>query len=137
FTSPVKHAAQFGRAKRKGSFDWYHVEPHASLTGMQARHRYTITPGSEPYLLTYLLHQVAHEHVGGDRHIGGLVAALPNLPDRGYAEKTGIRVEVLHEIAQHLLHARNPLVIAGGVSTMHVGAWRRPFWPVFCSGRWG
>lgn len=118
FTSPVYNASEFSRAKQGGRFDWYHVEPHASLTGMQAKRRFTLTPGSEPYLLTFLLHNVAQVNLAGDRHIAGMIASLPELTDRGYAEKTGLTVSELHEISDHLLRARRPLVIAGGVSTM-------------------
>ncbi len=117
FVSPVSHAAQFARAKKNSHFEWTHVEPHASLTGFQAKRRYSVTPGSEPYLLTFLLTKVSRMNVAGDRHIADVIEALPKLTDRGFAEKTGLTVEQLNGIAESLLSARKPLVIAGGVST--------------------
>jgi molybdopterin-containing oxidoreductase family iron-sulfur binding subunit len=99
FVSPVSHAAQFARAKKNSHFEWTHVEPHASLTGFQAEHRYSVTPGSEPYLLTFLLRKVSRINVAGDRHIADLIEALPKLTDRGFAEKTGLTVEQLNGIA--------------------------------------
>ncbi|MFQ5510454.1 MAG: 4Fe-4S dicluster domain-containing protein [Candidatus Krumholzibacteriia bacterium] len=117
FVSPVSNAAQFARAKRNGHFKWTHVEAHASLTGFQAEHRYGITPGSEPYLLTFLLRKVSRMNVAGDRHIADVVESLPKLTDRGFAEKTGLTVDQLDGIAARLLGARKPLLIAGGVST--------------------
>ncbi|MDH3217354.1 MAG: molybdopterin-dependent oxidoreductase, partial [Candidatus Krumholzibacteria bacterium] len=119
FVSPVSHAVQFGRAKKKAKFDWYHAEPHASLTGLQAKRRYVVTPGSETYLLTFLLRKVSRANLAGDRHIAGIVESLPNLSARGYAEKTGLDASDLNHIADHMLSARRPLVITGGVSTMH------------------
>jgi molybdopterin-containing oxidoreductase family iron-sulfur binding subunit len=119
FVSPVSYASQFGRAKRAAGFEWHHVEPHVSLTGMQAKHRFVITPGSEPYLLAFLLRKVSRANLAGDRHIAGMVESLPTLPGRGYAEKTGISVSDLDEMAEHLLSAKKPLVISGGVSTMN------------------
>jgi len=120
FVSPVYNGRQFQAAKRSGHFAWYHAEPHASLTGFNAKERLRVAPGSEVYLLAYLLRRVSRENVAGDRHIAGLAEALPNLPDRGYAEKTGLSVEALDHLAGQLLAARHPLVIAGGVSTSQV-----------------
>jgi molybdopterin-containing oxidoreductase family iron-sulfur binding subunit len=119
FVSPVSHAVQFGRAKRAGKLDWYHAEPHVSLTGMQAKRRYVVAPGSEPHLLAFLLRRVSRENITGDRRIADLVEALPGLSARGYAETTGLSAGELDEIANALLAAKHPIVIAGGVSTMN------------------
>lgn len=119
FVSPVSHAVQFGRAKRGGKFAWYHVEPHVSLTGMQAKRRFVVAPGSEPHLLAFLLRRVSRENLAGDRRIAGIVEALPGLSARGYAETTGLGAAQLDEIADALLSAKTPLVISGGVSTMN------------------
>ncbi|UCH84960.1 MAG: 4Fe-4S dicluster domain-containing protein [Candidatus Latescibacterota bacterium] len=119
FVNPVSHAAQFGRTRRRGDwFNWVHVEPHVSLTGLQADERHVIAPGGEVYLLLYLLREVSRENVAGERHIAGMVESFPDMTPRAYAEKTGLDVHVLESIATKLLTARNPLALAGGVSTM-------------------
>jgi molybdopterin-containing oxidoreductase family iron-sulfur binding subunit len=118
FVSPVSHATQLARAKKRPEFEWYHAEPHVSLTGMQAKHRFVVSPRSEPDLLAFLLRRVSRANLAGDRHIAGIVEALPNMSARGYAEKTGLTAEELDTIARHLLSAKRPLVISGGVSTM-------------------
>jgi molybdopterin-containing oxidoreductase family iron-sulfur binding subunit len=118
FVSPVSHATQLARAKQRPEFEWYHAEPHVSVTGMQAKHRFVLGARSEPHLLAFLLRRVSRANLAGDRHIAGLVEALPNLSARGYAEKTGLTAGELDTIAKHLLAAKKPLVISGGVSTM-------------------
>ena len=118
FVSPVSHATQLAHAKKRGHFEWYHAEPHVSLTGMQAKQRLVLAPRSEPHLLAFLLRRVSRANIAGDRHIAGIVEALPNMSARGYAEKTGLTAEALDAIAKHLLAAKKPLVISGGVSTM-------------------
>lgn len=119
FASPVSQSRQFGIARRRASFNWHHVEPHMSLTGMQAKDRFVIVPGSEPHLLAFLLRRVSRDNLAGDRRISDLVEALPAMSARGYAEKTGLSAEQLDEIANQLTAAKKPLVIAGGVSTMN------------------
>ncbi|MEJ2720505.1 MAG: 4Fe-4S dicluster domain-containing protein [bacterium] len=119
FVSPVSHAGQFGRAKAAGgAFEWVHVEPHVSLTGLRADERHVISPGGGVFLLVYLLREVARENLAGDRHIAGMVASFPDLTLRGFAEETGLDPHTLETLSKRLLSARRPLVIAGGVSTM-------------------
>ncbi|UCG51655.1 MAG: 4Fe-4S dicluster domain-containing protein [Candidatus Latescibacterota bacterium] len=118
FVNPVSFAAQFGRSKKRSSFGWIHLEPHVSLTGLQAKERHTIAPGGEIYLLSHLLREVSKVNVAGDRHIAGMAELLPDLLPRGFAEKTGLGVETLDALSRRLIRARRPLVIAGGVSTM-------------------
>ena len=117
FVDGTNHGRQFAAAKKDDHFNWYHIEPHASVTGFKAKERFVVTPGSEAYLLAYLLRRVSRETVAGDRHIAGIVDALPSLPDRGFAEKTGLTVEQLNYLADKLLKAHHPLVVSGGVST--------------------
>ncbi|MCZ6767561.1 MAG: 4Fe-4S dicluster domain-containing protein, partial [bacterium] len=117
FVSPVSYSKQFSRAKRSdGHFSWFHVEPHVSLTGLQAEERFNVSPGSELYLLAFLLRRISKVTLAGEHHIGGIVEPLPNLPDRGFAEKCGLSVEQLNRIAGALVSAKHPLVISGGVS---------------------
>ncbi len=117
-TTPVSHAAQFGRAKKRSDFTWVHVEPHFSLSGAQAERRFSIAPGGEVYLLAYLLREASRANLVGEHRIAEIVELLPNLSSRATAEKTGLPAEAVEKISGELVSARNPLVIAGGVSTM-------------------
>jgi len=117
FVSPTSYSKQFSRAKKGDDhFGWFHVEPHVSLTGLQAEERFNVSPGGELYLLAFLLRRMSRVTLAGDRHIGGIVESLPNLPDRGFAEKCGLSVEQLNHIAEELVSAKHPLVISGGIS---------------------
>jgi len=118
FVSPVSHAAQFGRALRRRDFDWVHVEPHISLTGVQAKKRFAISPGSEVHLLAYLLRKASEANLSGERRVAELVEIVPDLPVRAVAEMTGFAAEEIDEIARGLVSANSPLLIVGGVSTM-------------------
>jgi len=118
FVSPVSHAAQFGRAVQRPDFNWFHVEPHISLTGVQAKKRFAISPGSEVHLLAYLLREASGANLAGEQRVAELVEILPDLPVRAVAEITGLAAEEIEEISRGLLSANNPLLVAGGVSTM-------------------
>ncbi|NIM19091.1 MAG: 4Fe-4S dicluster domain-containing protein [Candidatus Latescibacteria bacterium] len=118
FVSPVSHAAQFSRAKRTGHFSWFHVEPHVTLTGLQADERFSIVPGSEAYLLAYLL---KHCSARTDKFKQRMIDLMPEIGVEAAAEKSAISQAHLERIAQRLSHAKNPLVIAGGVATQQEG----------------
>jgi molybdopterin-containing oxidoreductase family iron-sulfur binding subunit len=98
FVSPISHAVQYGRARRAGRLTWYHVEPHVSLTGMQAKRRFVVAPGSEPHVLAFLLRRLSRENLAGDRRIAELVEALPGLSARAYAETTGLGAGELERV---------------------------------------
>ena len=117
FANPVQFSTLL--SKRRGSTNrvpWYHAEPHASMTGYQADHRLVVKPGSEAYLLAFLLHGVS-----GRTGIGGGVmshiAGVPAVSAEVAAEKTGLTAHALDELRHALLVADAPLLIAGGVST--------------------
>ena len=118
FVSPVSNAAQFARAKKSADFRWVHIEPHISLTGVQSRNRHAISRGGEVYLLAYLLGEASRANLSGERRVAELAELLPELTSRAAAEKTGIPAEELERMGRDLVSARNPLLIAGGVSTM-------------------
>jgi molybdopterin-containing oxidoreductase family iron-sulfur binding subunit len=118
FVSPVYHAAEFARARTRPDFHWVHVEPHVSLTGVQARERHSIAAGSEVHLLAYLLRRASEKNIAGERRVAEIVEVLPDLSPRAAAEKTGLEAEFLERLAQGLLAAKNPLLAVGGVSTM-------------------
>jgi molybdopterin-containing oxidoreductase family iron-sulfur binding subunit len=118
FVSPVSHAAQFARAIKRSDFRWVHVEPHISLSGVQSHERRTVSRGGEVYLLAFLLGEASRANLSGERRVAEIVELLPDLTPRAAAEKTGIPAEELERMARELVTARNPLLIAGGVSAM-------------------
>jgi len=114
---PVAFAGALAKKRDAGGhFDWYHVEPHVSMTGFKATHRVTARPGSEAFVLAYLLRAVAGKRAIDSR----MTAHLQSVPavDAARAEQaTGIPAATLDAMATALAGAHHPLVIAGGVST--------------------
>ena len=94
FLNPVQFAQDLAAAKLK----WIHVEPHLSLTGINADERLVVRAGSEAWLLAFLAGEL------------GITA------DQA-AEQTGLKPERISELANRLKHAQHPLVIAGGTAT--------------------
>lgn len=119
FVSPVSHAVQLGRARARGDFNWIHFEPHLSLTGLQADDRLVIAPGSETYLLLYLLRGLLSREDYRRRIPPAVFQHLQRLPAGEAPARTGLSREGLDGIASRLERARRPLVIVGGVSTGH------------------
>ena len=113
FGSPVSNAVQFARAKRQNDFRWFHIEPHVSLTGLQADERFTINPGSEAYLLLFLLQ--SHK----ERLPDGVLSAIPEVSPAEIANKTGLHSDTLKQISEQFENSEKPLLITGGVSTGH------------------
>ncbi|HEU4930114.1 MAG TPA: molybdopterin-dependent oxidoreductase [Candidatus Krumholzibacteria bacterium] len=108
FGHPVAFARALSRKHdSKEHFTWFHVEPHASMTGFKATERMSLKPGSEGYLLAFLLHSVAASQA----------ASVPAVSIDKASEMTGMSRESLTKIADTLAHAHAPLVVAGGVST--------------------
>lgn len=116
FVSPVSYAHQLGRAKARDDFHWVHFEPHASLTGFQADQRFVVRPGSEAYLMGFLLHYILTNGLNKKRIPPEITNALPKVDVNLVAEKTGLDAEVLNRLAARLAEARTPLVLSGGVS---------------------
>ena len=117
FANPVQFTVAL--SKRRGSHNrltWYHAEPHASMTGFQSDHRLAVKPGSEAYLLAYLLHSV-REKSGIDSRVASHIAAVPEVSTERAAEMTGLSRETLESLRHALIVANAPLVVAGGVST--------------------
>jgi molybdopterin-containing oxidoreductase family iron-sulfur binding subunit len=112
FAAPVTNANRYGRRGKIKHAAWYHLEPHITLSGLQADHRYALRPGSEPFLLLYLIQRVS----GADTT---WLQTLPDISLEVVAAKTGLPANVIEDINEGLNRASNPLVIAGGVSTRH------------------
>ena len=110
FLSPVQWAKQYRTAKEKDVIKWYHVEPHLTLTGAAADRRLVMNPGSEPYVLAYLLHGItARQPVPA-----AIMDQVPVYPLEQVVEITGIKKEVLQAMAHDLEKAQQPLIISGG-----------------------
>lgn len=116
FLNPTQNAAGLQKAREKAPFHWAHVEPHASLTGFQANQRVGVKPGSEPYLLLFLLNYLTANNFAANRVPDNVRNSLPKVTDGDIADKTGLSVDDLNAMAQKLAEAKRPLVIAGGVS---------------------
>ncbi len=110
FVSPVQFARQYAGTREPGSFPWYHLEPHLSLTGAASAHRSTIAPGSEPYLPAYLLKNLTLRLPLPET----LLAEIPEITAAKAAEITGLTEKVIKCIAADLEKAQKPLIISGG-----------------------
>jgi molybdopterin-containing oxidoreductase family iron-sulfur binding subunit len=110
FGSPVMNANRFGKRGHSNHTAWYHLEPHITLSGLQADRRLTVRPGSEPVLLLYLLKRLPAVESGWPQ-------LLPGVSLDAAAAMTGLPSEDIADISDRLQRAANPLVISGGVST--------------------
>jgi molybdopterin-containing oxidoreductase family iron-sulfur binding subunit len=116
FGNPVQFTVSL--SKRRGNSErvnWYHAEPHASLTGFKSDHRLIVKPGSEAVLLAYLLHTVAQTRGAGS--VAAHVQDVPAVDLARAATATGLAPDVLSSLGNALINAKSPLVAAGGVST--------------------
>ncbi|HEX6790943.1 MAG TPA: 4Fe-4S dicluster domain-containing protein [Candidatus Krumholzibacteria bacterium] len=117
FGNPVQFSTLL--SKRRGSHGrntWFHVEPHASMTGFQADHRFVVRPGSEAYLLAYLLQGLSGK-VGLPGGVAAQIASVPAVSAQQAEEKTGLTTSQIDELRHALLVAESPLLVAGSVST--------------------
>jgi len=119
--TPVAYTRKISSARARGDFLWYHVEPHMSLTGANADRRFTIGPGRERRLLSFLLREVLDRKTPKTPLPGELLAAFPRTTAEVVSGETGIPPESVKEIANRLAAAKRPLVIVGGVGTAQTG----------------
>ncbi len=110
FISPVNYAVQFSKAKRENNMKWFHVEPHLSLTGAKADKRIIVKPCSEFYLLLYILKNINFNQK--EKILGKFLS----ISDREIFANLNISSEELKGLVESFLNAKNPLLIAGGVS---------------------
>jgi len=115
--NPVEYTRQVNQARTNEHFGWWHVEPHASLTGLQSEHRLTVKPGSEVYLLACLLSELRSRRIYTDRRVESHLAAVPEVTVEEAASSTGLTREDVEFLVNSFVSAHHPLVIAGGVST--------------------
>ena len=117
FVNPTYNATQLKQAREMEHFHWVHAEPHASLTGFQANERVTLKPGSEAYFLLFLLNYVTGNNLSANNIPASIQSKLPSASDSDIATKTGLSEDELNAIGQKMAEAKNPLLIAGGVSS--------------------
>lgn len=117
YVTPVAYTRMISSARAGGDFLWYHVEPHMSLTGGNADRRFTVARGRERLLLSFLLREVVARKAPKNRLPGELLAAFPPTTVEKVSRDAGIPPESVKEIADRLVAARRPLLIAGGIST--------------------
>jgi molybdopterin-containing oxidoreductase family iron-sulfur binding subunit len=119
--TPVAYTRKISSARARGDFLWYHVEPHMSLTGANADRRFTIQPGRERHLLSFLFREVLDRKNPRNPLPRELLAAFPRRTAEKVSGESGIPPESVKEIANRLAAAKRPLVIAGGISTAQAG----------------
>ncbi len=115
FVQPVAFARQLSQAKKYADFRWFHVEPHASLTGFQADKRLVVHPQSEVYLMAYLIH--ALNESARKKLSGRMLAAVAKPALDEVTEKTGLNREQIDTIVENIKTSEKPLVISGGGAT--------------------
>ncbi len=117
YVTPVAYTRKISSARAGGDFLWYHVEPHLSLTGSNADRRFTVAPGRERLLLSFLLREIVARKAPKGRLPGEVLSVFPPTTVEKVSRDAGIPPEAVKEIADRFVAAKRPLLIAGGVST--------------------
>lgn len=117
FVSPVSYGKQYSKASQNPDFQWTHIEPHITISGMSADMRLSIKPASEIYVLGYLLKKIAFSKSVKNQIPGSILASLPDLNTNDFTRKTGIAMEQLDAIVNHLEKSSKPILITGELST--------------------
>ncbi len=120
FISPVSFAAQLNIAKQNKQFHWFHIEPHVSLTGVQADYRIVTNPESEAIILVYLLQSVLENNRQRKNIPMEILRLIPNFTLEETIQQTGVSKQNIQRLVDDLLQAELPLIISGGVSTTHM-----------------
>jgi len=123
FGNPVGYSRAISRARSQHDkhLNWYHAEPHVSLTGFRSDHRLSVRPGSEGHLLAYLLQEMRTRRVYNDRRLDDHLSVVSEVGIEDAASSTGLDKHQLESLAADLLSAHAPLVVVGGVSTRQTG----------------
>ncbi len=119
FISPVSFSAQLNITKQNTQFHWFHIEPHVSLTGVQADLRIVTNPESEAIILAYLLQSVLENNRQRKSIPMEILRLIPNFSLEETTQQTGIPKQNIQRLVDDLLQAELPLIISGSVSTAH------------------
>ena len=112
FLSPVEFGKQYAEARKQKSFTWVHMEPYITITGAAADERISVTPGSEPFILAYLLRNITPRAAIPAE----VMTQIPEYTLDQVSQFTGIAKENLQTMAHGLDKAVNPLLLSGGPS---------------------
>ena len=120
WVSNVQFARQFARFHEPGKDGrnlFIYVGPRLSVTGANADHWISVPPGGESLVALGLLHMLLkknHAPALDQDGKGRLKAAVKDFTPQVIAERTGVRTEVLDNLASSFMRARKPLVLAEG-----------------------
>lgn len=117
FANPVQFTE--GLSKKRGNNQratWYHAEPHVSMSGFRADHRLVLKPGSEAFLLAYLLHTIAATK-SVDARVAAHIRDVPVVDLARASQVTGLAPDMVASLGGALTRASSPLVVTGGVTT--------------------
>lgn len=114
FLNPIQFAGEVEELKRNG-VQWLHIEPTLTLTGAKASKRITCNPGSEHYLLAYLLEKAPSITSLENARI----KYLPSYTAKKVSDETGIPESTLKSIVQLLQESSAPVLLSGGIATSH------------------
>lgn len=114
FLNPIEFSQQIEKAKKR-KFNWIHVEPSLTLTGAKASQRYLCNPGSEHFLMAYLVRNVkAEKDINKE-----IIQNVPKYNLDRVVNETGLSAQRIKGLIRALENADRPMVIAGSVSTAH------------------
>ncbi len=119
FGNPVYYQSAFAKARENKNFKWFHIEPHLTLTGLSADERFSVEPGTEHFLLSFMLRWIVESGVAVREVPEEIIQYVPRYSLWEVAERTGIKAENIDRLLAKMSRARKPLVIVGGVSTAH------------------
>lgn len=111
FLNPVIFAKYFSEKK----FEWFHLEPHISITGMNCDKRFNINPETEILLVSYILKSLLLKKKSKDYDL--LIDKLKKYDLKTVSLKTGLTEKEIKDIEYKALNKKT-LLIAGDVSSM-------------------
>ncbi len=119
FVNPVYYLSAFGKVRENRNFKWFHIEPHVTLSGLNADVKLSIDPGTEHYLLAFILRWLVESRVAIREVPKEIIDNVPRYSIWEVAERTGIKAEDIDRLLAKLSRAKKPLLIVGGVSSAH------------------
>jgi molybdopterin-containing oxidoreductase family iron-sulfur binding subunit len=120
FVSPVLFARRLEEARKNPDFRWVHVEPHVSLTGLQADERVVVKPGSEVPFVAFLVTGLMSEWLNKDARERDsrwdpVCSTIYHLGQRqSVSQRSGLSRSVLHGLVEQFWRSHHSLVILGG-----------------------
>ncbi len=119
FINPVYYLSAYGKARENKNFRWFHIEPHVTLSGLNADVKLAIEPGTEHFLLAFILRWLVDSGVAVREVPKEIIDYVPRYSIWEVAERTGIKAEDIDKLLAKMSRAKKPLLIVGGVSSAH------------------